>query len=220
MFSDDPDVSISLRILTSNWASIVLGLTELLVTFLLATTISEIVRQIFSSRLCWSNQYIWIGCRLGVAFLVESRPPSRPLRLQVQPFAREIILTWKPANESVLIRGYKLGYGTVTPDEQWMDIGANERYTSLTNLRELSLGYVWQSSHEELYTDRIHNPHCGGMWFYTQLASPTFEGQGGSVGSSLVSQPRYYFRFNLIGKRARRMLFFTACCVCSHQDVK
>ena len=89
----------------------------------------------------WSNYYILLIDIYRIPFLIyyssvfaESRRPSRPTRLQVEPFARELIVRWIPATESVLVRGYKLGYGTISPDESWVDIGPNERIRVLTNL--------------------------------------------------------------------------------------
>ncbi|XP_067939382.1 neogenin-like isoform X2 [Watersipora subatra] len=85
----------------------------------------------------------WLDATTFTAELDESRPPGRPLRLQVEPFPRELIVRWIPANDSILVRRYDLGYGTVAPDEIWKQIDPKERFTFLENL-EPKTNYVMQ----------------------------------------------------------------------------
>ena len=66
--------------------------------------------------------------------LIESRPPGKPRRLILEPLSREIIVSWIPANETILTRGYRLGYGTVIPEEKWMDVEPDKRFASLLKL--------------------------------------------------------------------------------------
>lgn len=70
---------------------------------------------------------------------VETRPPSSPLYIRADPLSRQIIVSWSPADDGVLIRGFKLGYGTVTPEESWKSIDANQRIYTLTDLRKLNI---------------------------------------------------------------------------------
>lgn len=59
--------------------------------------------------------------------------------MTLQPFPRELIVSWIPADDNILIKGYKLGYGTITPDAHWVDIESHLRLTTLTNLRKYYL---------------------------------------------------------------------------------
>ncbi|KAF6024356.1 fra [Bugula neritina] len=85
----------------------------------------------------------WVEASTYSASLEESRPPGRPIKLTLQPFPRELIVSWIPADDNILIKGYKLGYGTITPDAHWVDIESHLRLTTLTNLQSKS-NYVVQ----------------------------------------------------------------------------
>ena len=74
----------------------------------------------------------------NLACLTESRPPGKPRRLILEPLSREIIVSWIPANETILTRGYRLGYGTVIPEEKWMDVEPDKRFASLLKLSKYS----------------------------------------------------------------------------------
>lgn len=52
----------------------------------------------------------------------ESQPPGKPSYIQLKAFAREMIVSWgnTVGSDDIMVRGFKLGYGVITPDEHWV----------------------------------------------------------------------------------------------------
>ena len=68
--------------------------------------------------------------------LPESVAPGRPLFIQTKPYATEIIVNWAKPEGNVRVRGFRLGYGTRVPDENWVDdISPGVNMHTLKNLR-------------------------------------------------------------------------------------
>lgn len=84
-----------------------------------------------------TKTYIYVPCSI-----TESVPPGKPLFIQTKTFAREMIVSWAPPDGDVLIRGYRLGYGTIAPDEEWVnDIPPSSRIYTLRQLSKNLSGH-------------------------------------------------------------------------------
>lgn len=77
---------------------------------------------------CWN-------CRLLFLASAESRVPSTPSSLQLHPQANSVVVSWTPpSDQSVLIRGYILGYGIGIPDVYRQILDAKQRYHTIKGL--------------------------------------------------------------------------------------
>lgn len=69
----------------------------------------------------------------------ESRVPSTPSSLQLHPQANSVVVSWTPpSDQSVLIRGYILGYGIGIPDVYRQILDAKQRYHTIKGLKSSS----------------------------------------------------------------------------------
>ena len=73
--------------------------------------------------------------------IAESQPPGKPSYIQLKAFSREMIVSWgNPAgSDDIMVRGFKLGYGVVTPDEHWVldQLGPGVRIKTLDGLGKM-----------------------------------------------------------------------------------
>ena len=69
----------------------------------------------------------------------ESRPPSKPARLQAFPLANAIMVQWAPpqSESRVMVRGYELGYGRGIADVYQVKLAATVHDYTIRNLRQL-----------------------------------------------------------------------------------
>lgn len=85
----------------------------------------------------------WIAVSTYASDVDENTVPGKLSYIQTRVFATEIIISWAPPTGSVMIRGYRLGYGPVTPDHSWIELPPTERHYTIRNLRP-GQSYVMQ----------------------------------------------------------------------------
>jgi hypothetical protein len=68
--------------------------------------------------------------------LTESNVPGEPTSLRVRPLTNSIVVSWTPPTtaDSVMIRGYILGYGIGVPDVYRQILDAKQRYHTIKGL--------------------------------------------------------------------------------------
>lgn len=81
----------------------------------------------------------WMTAETYQNDLDESRVPDRPHSLKVRPSSNSIIVTWTPPHsQSIMIRGYTIGWGIGVPDVYTKVLDGKQRHYQIDNLQPSS----------------------------------------------------------------------------------
>lgn len=65
----------------------------------------------------------------------ESRLPGKPNDVRTMTQSEAVVVTWRPPDGDVIVRGYIIGYGEGVPDVNWRYLNSSQRNVTLKNLK-------------------------------------------------------------------------------------
>lgn len=103
----------------------------------------------------------WVAGVTATADLDESRVPDEPGRIRLEASSTTITVSWQPPKEkSVLVRGYKIGWGIGVPDDYTKVLSASDKTFTLSNLKP---------TNEYVVAVRAFNNHGDGPPAYNSI---------------------------------------------------
>ena len=64
----------------------------------------------------------------------ETQAPGIPTYVRTRTFTDSVIVSWRPPEENIIVRGYICGYGEGVPDVNWKYVDASNRNVTIFNL--------------------------------------------------------------------------------------
>ena len=72
--------------------------------------------------------------RIFFLLITEQSAPGLPTQVRTTSFSDSVLLSWQAPAESVVVRGYKVGYSQGVPDLDWRYVDAAQRNVTIENL--------------------------------------------------------------------------------------
>ena len=70
----------------------------------------------------------------SIFLITEQSAPGLPTQVRTTSFSDSVLLSWQAPAESVVVRGYKVGYSQGVPDLDWRYVDAAQRNVTIENL--------------------------------------------------------------------------------------